>query len=64
MLPPPILLSTDQLQKRSLTQEVIPFLNNITFQYTISSSFETEPHNIHTIPLVREHCDSYLHYFH
>ena len=24
---------------------------------------ETEPHNIHTIPLARDHCDSYLNYF-
>ena len=25
-------------------------------------SFETEPHIIHTIPLAREHCDSYSYY--
>ena len=24
--------------------------------------FETEPYTIHTIPLAREHCDSYLYY--
>ena len=63
MLPPPFLLSTEQRQKRSLTQDVIPFLNNIIFQYTNPLSFETEPQNIHTNPLVREHCDSYLYYF-
>ena len=33
------------------------------FQYTNLLSFETEPHNIHTIPLAREHCISYLFYF-
>ena len=60
MLPPPFLFCTDQRQKRSLTQNVIPFLNNIRFQYTNPLSFETEPHNIHTIPLAREHCDSYI----
>ena len=62
MLPPPFLLSTDQRQKRSLTQDVISFLNNITFQYTNLLSVETEHHNIHTIPLAREHYGSYLYY--
>ena len=63
MLPPPFLISTAQLQKCSLTQDVIPFLNNILFQYTNPLSLETEPHNMHTFLLVREHCDSYLYYF-
>ena len=48
MLPPPISVSTEQRQKRSLTQDVIPFLNNIIFQRTNPLSFETEHHNIHT----------------
>ena len=48
---------------RFLTQDVIPFLNNVIFQYTNPLSFETEPHNIHTIPFSREHRDSYLYYF-
>ena len=55
MLPTPFPLSADQRQKRSLTQDVISFLNSIIIQYTNPLSFETEPHNIHTIPLVREH---------
>ena len=63
MLPAPFSLTTDQRQKRSLTQDVIPFLNNIIFQYTNPLSIETEPQNIPTIPLVRDHCDSYLYYF-
>ena len=63
MFPTPFSLSTDQHQKRSLTQDVIPFLNKIIFQYTNTLSFEPEPHIIHTIPLVREHCDSYSFYF-
>ena len=42
---------------------MIPFLNNIIFQYTNPLSFETELHHIDTIPLVREQCDSYLYYF-
>ena len=63
MLPPPFLISTDQRQKRSLTQDVRPFLNNILFQDTSPFSFETEPHNIHTFPLVRVHYDSCLYYF-
>ena len=63
MLPAPFSLTTDQRQKRSLTQDVIPFLDNIIFQDTNPLSFETELHNIHTILLVGEHCDSYFYYF-
>ena len=62
MLPPPFSLSTEQRHKRSLTQDVKLFLNNIIFQYTNPFSFETEPHNIHTIPLERQHFDSHLYY--
>ena len=52
------LLSSEQRQTRSLTQEVMPFLHNLIFHYTNPLSIETEPHSIHTIPLIREHCDS------
>ena len=60
MLPTPFLLSSDQPRKRSLTQDVVSFLNNIIFQYTNLLSLEAEAHTIHTIPLIREHWDSYL----
>ena len=56
MLPSPFLLSSEQRQKRSLTQDVIPFLHNLIFQYT-------NPHCIHTIPLIIELYESYLYYF-
>ena len=62
MLPPPFVLSPEKRQNRSLTQDVTPFLNNIIFQYTNPLPFETEAHTIHTIPLARETCDSYLYY--
>ena len=62
MLPTTILLSRGQRQKRSLTQDVILFLNTIIFQYTHPLPFETEPQIIHTIPLTREPCDYYLYY--
>ena len=62
MLPPPFTLTTEKRQNRSLIQDVTPFLNNIIFQYTNPLPFETEPHTLHTIPLAREHCDSYLYY--
>ena len=62
MLPTPFTVSTDKRQKRSLIQYVTPFLQNIIFQYTNPLPFETEPHISHTIPLIREHCDSYLYY--
>ena len=62
MIPSPFVLSLETRQNRSFTQDVIPFLNNLIFQYTNPLPFETEPHTIHTIPIVREHCDSYLYY--
>ena len=62
MLLPPFVLSTEKRQNRSLIQDVTPFLNNIIFQYTNPLPSETEPHTIHTIPLVREYCHSYLYY--
>ena len=63
MLPSPFLLPSQQRQKRSLIQDVIPFLHNLIFQYTNPLSFETEPHSIHTFPLIRENYDSHLYYF-
>ena len=62
MLPPPFVLFTEKRQSRFLLQDVTPFLNNIILQYTNPLPFETEPHTLHTIPLAREHCDSYLYY--
>ena len=62
MLPTPFTLTTEKRQNRSLIQDVTPFLNNIIFQYTHPLPFGTEPHTVHTIPLAREHCDSYLYY--
>ena len=62
MLPTPFTLNTEKRQNRSLIQDVTPFLNIIIFQYTNPLPLETEPHTVHTIPLAREHCDSYLYY--
>ena len=62
MLPTPFTLTTEKRQNRSLIQDVTSFLNNIIFQYTNPLPFETEPHTVLTIPLAREHCDSYLYY--
>ena len=63
MLPTPFLSASEHRQIRSFTQDAIPFLHNIIFRYTNPLSFETEPHHIHNIPLIREHADSYLYYF-
>ena len=63
MLPTPFTLNAEKRQNRSLIQDVTPFLNNIIFNYTNPLPFETEPHIVHTIPLARDHCDSYLYYF-
>ena len=62
MLPIPFTLSPQQRFACSKTQDVIPFLNNLIYQYTNPLSFEIEPHSIHTIPLLREHLDAYLYY--
>ena len=62
MLPPPFTLSTEKRQNRSLILDVTPLLNNIIVQYTNPLPFETEPHTLHTIPVARGHCDSYLYY--
>ena len=42
--------------------EIIPFLQNIISHYTKPLPFENEPHTIETIPLIREHLDTYLFY--
>ena len=39
-----------------------PFLQNIISYYTQPLPFENEPHTIETIPLIREHLDTYLFY--
>ena len=47
---------------RSITQENNPFLQNLIFQYSNPIPFGTEAYSIHTIPLLREHLDSYFFY--
>ena len=42
--------------------EIIPFLQNIVYNYTKPLPFENEPYSLETIPLIREHLDSYLFY--
>ena len=42
--------------------ELNPFLQNILSHYTQPLPFENEPHTIETIPLIREHLDTYLFY--
>ena len=42
--------------------EITPFLHNIVYNYTQPLSFENEPYRIETIPLIREHLDTYLFY--
>ena len=42
--------------------EIKPFLYNIVYNYTRPLSFGNEPYTLETIPLIREHLDSYLFY--
>ena len=63
MLPNPFQCSTPQTRNiRKVTHDFNTFLQSLIFQYTNPLPFETEPHSIHTIPLLREHLDSYLYY--
>ena len=43
-------------------REITPFLQNIIYNYTQPLPFENEPFTIETIPLIREHLDTYLFY--
>ena len=63
MLNSPFILSPQQRSVRSITQDAIPFLNNLIFQYTNPLPFETEAHSIKTMPILREHLDAHLYYF-
>ena len=63
MLPTPFQCSTAPTRNvRSITQDINLFLQNLIFQHTNPLPFETEPHSIHTVPLLREQRDSYLYY--
>ena len=42
--------------------ETKPFLHNIVYNYTKLLSFENEAYSLETIPLIREHLDTYLFY--
>ena len=42
--------------------ELNPFLQNIISDFSQPLPFENEPHTIETIPLIREHLDTYLFY--
>ena len=43
--------------------EIKPFLHNIVYNFTQPPSFQSEPYDLETIPLIREHLDTYLFYF-
>ena len=61
MFPTPFQLRVPQHRNvQSTTQDVKPFLNSNILQYTNTLLFEGEAHSIQTIPLIREHLDSYL----
>ena len=42
--------------------EIKPILHTIVYNYTQPLSFENEPYSLETIPLIREHLDTYLFY--
>ena len=40
--------------------EIKPSLHNIVYNDTTPLSFENEPYSLETIPLIREHLETYL----
>ena len=54
--------NTSQPITRELSHTLSKFLNNLIYNSTAPLSFETYPEDISTIPFIREHQDSYLHY--
>ena len=47
---------------RVVKTEIKPFLNNIVYNNTKPLLFENAPYSLETIPLIREHLDTYLFY--
>ena len=47
---------------RELSNTIPKFLRNLIYNSFVPLSFETYPEDIYTIPLIREHHDSYLYY--
>ena len=59
----PLLFQTPVIKNAKVVKlELNPFLQNIISHYTQPLPFENEPHTIETIPLIREHLDTYLFY--
>ena len=59
----PLLFQTPIIKNAKVVKlELNPFLQNIISHYTQPLPFENEPHTIETIPLIREHLDTYLFY--
>ena len=62
LIPLPFVFNTSQRVTRDISQTLTQFLNNLIYNSTTPLSFETYPEDIYTIPLIREHHDSYLYY--
>ena len=62
LIPLPFILNTSQRITRDTSQTLTQFLNNLIYNSTTPLFFETYPEDIYTIPLIREHHDSYLYY--
>ena len=62
LIPLPFALNTSQRITREISHTLTQFLNNLIYNSTTPLSFETYPEDIYTIPLIREHHDSYLYY--
>ena len=62
LIPLPFVFNSSQRVTRDISQTLTQFLNNLIYNSTTPLSFETYPEDIYTIPLIREHHDSYLYY--
>ena len=48
--------------QKVIKTKIKPFSHNFVYNYTQPLSFENEPYSLETIPLIREHLDTYLFY--
>ena len=64
LIPPPFKIENISRSGRAIKNDLIPFLENIIYNYTNPLDCEHETHTITSFPLIREHLHSYLYYIH
>ena len=62
LVPPPFSLDNTSRNARAIKSDLIPFLQNIRYNYANPLECEKETDTITSFPLVRDHLDAYLYY--